>query len=82
MLAEGPSAHVAPSLANAAVGLTVVALLCRGRLLLPFPFPMLLAVASVMPVALPNQWHLRAHVQGPVACEKAAFFAALSALRQ
>lgn len=63
---------------NAAVGLTVVALLRRGRVLLPFPFPMFLAVGSVMPVALPHQRHPHAHVQGPVACEKAAFTAFLA----
>ena len=61
--------------------LTVVALLRRGRVLLPVPFPMLLAVGSVVPVALPHQRHPNAHVQGPVACGKAAF-AALVALGQ
>lgn len=77
-----PHAHVSPrSLVNAAAGLTVAALLRQGRVLLPFPFPMLLAVGSVMPVALPHQRHPHAHVQGPVACEKVAF-AALSMLRR
>ncbi len=66
---------------NAVAGLTVVALLRRGRVLLPFPFPRLLAVGSVMPAALPRQRLLHAHVHGPVACNKAAF-AALSALWQ
>lgn len=50
-------------------GLTVVSLLHGARLLLPLPFPVLLAVGTVVPVALAHQRHPHAHVQGPVAWE-------------
>lgn len=61
------------------VGLTVVALVLGGCPLGPLPFPMLLAAGPVVPVALPHQGHLHAHVQGPVACRKAALASLLAA---
>lgn len=50
----------------------MVALLRGGRILLPFPFPILAAVGPVVPVALAHQRHPHPHVQGPVACGTAA----------
>ena len=65
----------------ATAGLTVVALLRRGRVLLPLQLLTLLAVGSLMLLALPLHRHPHARAQGPVACEKAAV-AALSVLRR
>lgn len=45
------------------------AVLSWARLLLPFPFPVFLAVGAVVPVALAHQRHPHPHVQRPVTWE-------------